>query len=138
MYMENMFKLIVTVGGGLVAYLFGGWSILLTSLFALNVLDWITGSMANWGQINSKTGFWGLAKKGVMWLLVMAANIIYAVLNYLGYSTGEIIPNMVVVGFIINEIISLLENAGKMGLNISPFFKNALMLFENYTKKGDK
>lgn len=134
--MEQILKIIISVAGGTVAYLFGGWSILLTSLLVLNVFDYVTGCAANWGDISSKKGYRGLVKKGFMWVLVMTANIIYAVLKYLGYDSGQIVPNAVVVGFIINEVVSLLENAGKMGININPFFKNALAIFKEYSKGG--
>ncbi|MFG3611282.1 phage holin family protein [Rummeliibacillus stabekisii] len=75
--MEQTLKTFFSIVGGVTSYFFGGWSVLLTTLLLLNLFDYITGTAANWGQISSKRGYLGIIKKGVMWVWIVEANLIY-------------------------------------------------------------
>ena len=134
--LETTLKTVVTSLGAVISWLVGGWSLLLTVLLIFNALDFITGMAANWGTISSSTGYKGIIKKGMMWVWVVAANLIYRVLLDGGYSIGEVIPNSVTILFIINELISLGENSAKLGLNMPSPIVRALEIFN--TKGGDK
>lgn len=120
---------------GFFTWLVGGWSILLTALLILNVLDFGSGIAANWGDISSKRGYKGIVKKVMMWVWVIVANLMYLVLNYLQFDIGVVIPNAVATVFIINEIISLGENSIKLGINIPEPIQKGLALFND--KKGE-
>ncbi|HBJ00295.1 MAG TPA: hypothetical protein DDY89_04350, partial [Lysinibacillus sp.] len=56
---------------------------------------------ANWGTISSKRGYQGIIKKGMMWVWIVVANLIYLVLQDQGFSIGQIIPDAVVLMFIL-------------------------------------
>lgn len=127
--MEKILHVIVSTIGGFLSWLFGGWSLLLTTLLILNIFDYATGVAANWGGISSKVGFKGLIKKGVMWMWVAIANLIYMLLLEQGYSVGQVIPDAVTIGWIINEIISIAENSTKLGYDIPEPVKKALDIF---------
>ncbi|PAD67035.1 hypothetical protein CHH83_20940 [Bacillus sp. 7586-K] len=120
---------------GFFTWLVGGWSILLTVLFILNVLDFGSGMAANWGDINSKRGYKGIVKKGMMWVWIVVANLMYLVLDYQNLDIGVVIPNAVATMFIINEVISLGENSIKLGINIPEPIQKGLALFND--KKGE-
>lgn len=133
--MESTIKVAVTTVGGVISWLVGGWGLLLTVLLIFNVLDFITGMMANWGGISSKRGYQGIIKKGMMWVWVVVANLMYLLLNDMGYSIGQVIPDGVALLFIINELISLGENSAKLGLDMPAPVKKALDIFN--TKSGE-
>ena len=132
--MERFF---VSVVGGALSFLIGGWCLLLTVLLVLNALDLITGISANWGSINSKRGYRGILKKGMMWVWIVVANLIYLVLLDQGFTVGQIIPDAVAILFILNEVISLGENSAKLGLDMPGPVKRALEVFENHEKEGE-
>lgn len=131
--MEQILKTAISIVGGVISYFLGGWSILLTTLLFLNIFDYVTGMAANWGEISSKRGFRGIIKKGVMWVWIVVANLLYMVLAKEGFDLSQIIPDGVVILFIINEITSLGENSIKLGINVPEPIQKALAVM-----KGDK
>ncbi|MFJ7665611.1 holin family protein [Lysinibacillus sp. NPDC097195] len=132
--MERFF---VSVFGGALSFLIGGWGLLLTVLLVFNILDFLTGMAANWGAINSKRGYQGIIKKGMMWVWIVVANLIYLVLLDQGFTVGQIIPDAVAILFILNEIVSLGENSAKLGLDMPGPVKRALEIFNNHEKEGE-
>lgn len=97
------------VGGFLCQWL-GGWDVILKALVALVILDYATGvlkAIAN-KTLSSAIGFKGLIRKIVIFIVVATAYIIQGVV-------GDAIPlrEVVIVFFICNEGISLLENASE-------------------------
>lgn len=133
--METIFKMLITTVGGVISWMVGGWGLLLTVLLIFNVLDYITGTMANWGNISSKRGYQGIIKKGMMWVWIVVANLVYLILLDMGYSIGQVIPDGVAFLFIINELVSLGENSTKLGLDMPTPVKKALDIFN--TKSGE-
>lgn len=134
--MDITSKWIFSVAGGMASYFLGGWSVLLTTLLVLNAFDYITGMAANYGQLSSSIGFKGIIKKGIMWLWIVVANLMYKVLQDQGFEIGQVIPDAVAIAFIVNEIISLGENSLKLGIQIPAPIKKALDLFND--KKEEK
>ena len=122
--------------GGAISWLVGGWGLLLTVLLLLNTLDFLTGMAANWGQISSGRGYKGIVKKGMMWVWIVVANLVYLILLDMGYSIGQVIPDAVALMFILNEIISLSENSAKLGLDMPTPIRKALEIFND--KDGEK
>ncbi len=72
-------------------------------------IDYITGVFAAEfnGELKSKVGFKGIAKKVVLFLLVAAATKADAIMG-----TNSTIREATIFFFIGNELLSLLENAG--------------------------
>ena len=132
--MEKVFQFITATVGGAISFLVGGWGMLLTVLLILNAIDFITGMAANWGTITRKRGYQGLIKKGILWVWIVVANLVYLVLLDQGFQVGQVIPDAVVLMFIINEIISFGENSSKLGLPMPGPIQKALDVFND--KKG--
>lgn len=132
--MERFFTITVV---GFFAWAIGGWTILLGILALLNVVDFITGMLSNWGSINSKKFYQGIIKKGMMWVWIMVANLISIVLEYSGFNISQVFPDVVAAMFIGNEIISLAENSEKLGVSMPNFIKKALSLLESETDKKE-
>ena len=121
------------VGGGL-AYVLGGWDILLWTLTSFVVLDYITG-LARAGkmkELSSELGFWGLVRKIMISVLVIVANLLQQLIN-------EAIPlrEIVIMFFISNEGISLLENAS-IFIDVPERLTDTLLQLRDNEAKGKK
>lgn len=94
--------------GGVLAYFLGGWDVLLKTIGCLAVLDYVTGVLKGiyLKQLSSETGFRGLLKKIVMFIVIAVAYLIQMLI-------GGTIPlrEVVITFYICNEALSLLENA---------------------------
>lgn len=105
---------IAAVGGG-IAYWLGGLDQLLTALLVVIVLDYLTGILKaiHNRELSSEIGFKGIAKK-VMCLLVVA--LAFVIENV----TAHTLPlrEIVIMFFIANEGLSILENAAGAGLPV--------------------
>lgn len=124
--------------GTFIASLFGGWTSALTTLCILMLIDFVTGLVvagvfhkspktAN-GTLESKSGFKGLCRK----CLVLAFVIVgYRLDLALGMSY---IKDGVCIAFIVNEVISIVENAGLMGIPLPKVITNAIELLKNKNK----
>jgi len=108
-----MIKAGIAAAGGYVVYWLGGLDQLLTTLIAMVVLDYLTGLLSAWHNkvLSSRVGFQGIAKK-VMTLAIIA--LAYTVEGLAGVPLREI----TIMFFIVNEALSILENAAKTGLPI--------------------
>lgn len=129
----------LAVFGSFAANALGGWDASLQVLIALMVADYITGvlvaavwhksSKSSSGTLNSVAGFKGILKKCAILLLVWIGVL-------LDNATGaNYIRTAVMLFFIGNEGISLLENLGLMGAPFPAFLQRAL---EALRDKGDK
>lgn len=109
------------IGGSIASYL-GGWDTALQTLLIFMAVDYITGLMVAGifhksdktpgGGLESRAGFKGLCRKGVVLLIVLVA-------CRLDLLTGtDFIRDSCVVAFVVNEAISIIENAGLMGVPI--------------------
>ena len=132
-FMENLkgiFCGVVGVAGGIVINLLGGWDNALAALFICIILDYLTGlavagvfkksPKTKNGALESRAGLKGLIRKIVMIFFVGLANTLD---NLIG---TDYIRYTVIIGFICNEVISLIENAGLMGVPVPDVIKNAV------------
>lgn len=122
----------VTAAGGFLSWLFGGWSTALAVLLACLALDYVTGLIvagifhkspktAN-GGLESRAGWKGLLRKVATLLMVALA-------HFVDVLVGTVyIRDAVVMAFCVNEMLSLLENFGLMGLPIPKALANAVEL----------
>ena len=106
----NIFSVILSLIGGALTYLFGGFDMLFQALIALIILDYITGIIKGiyTKKLSSDIGFKGLLKKILILIIVAVAVIIQKTIN-------NVIPirETVIVFFICNEGISIIENAAR-------------------------
>ncbi len=118
---KTILFIIGIIGGSIASYL-GGWDTALQTLLIFMAADYITGLMVAGifhksdktpgGGLESRAGFKGLCRKGVVLLIVLVA-------CRLDLLTGsDFIRDSCVVAFVINEAISIIENAGLMGVPI--------------------
>ena len=114
---------IFAVIGTVIAKALGGWDLALQVLVALVVLDYLTGvSIAVVEKkLSSEVGYRGLFKKVMIFALVYVAVLA-------DQATGsDIIRTLTIMFYIANEGISVLENAGKLGVPYPAQLKNILV-----------
>ncbi len=139
--MENIknfkIKVLSVLGmiGSVTANLLGGWDMALQTLVLFMAVDYITGLIvagvfnksekSESGALESKAGWRGLFKKGVTLSIVLVA-------AQLDKMTGtEIIRDAVIIAYVVNEAISIIENAGLMGVPIPDIIKRTLEMLKN-------
>lgn len=110
----NQISIIFGIAGGAIVSFLGGLDGLITTLIALMVLDYVTGvlkSIYN-KKLSSEIGIKGIIRKVLMLIVI---GVTWLIQNNLGIPA---IREMVIMFFIANESISLLENIAQMGIKI--------------------
>lgn len=136
--MKNGICTAIGVVGSVIASLFGGWDAALVTLVIFMAIDYVTGLLVAGvfhnsgktenGALESRAGWKGLCRKCITLLMVLVA-------TRLDLVTGtNFIRDAVVIAFIANETISIVENAGLMGINIPPVITSAIEVLK---KKSD-
>ena len=120
----NLIQLVFTGIGGWLGYFLGGCDGLVFALLLFVVIDYITGVMCAVAdkKLSSAVGFKGICRKVLIFLLVGIANI----LDVEVIGTGSVLRTAVIFFYISNEGVSLLENAGHLGLPIPAKIKDVL------------
>lgn len=136
--MKEMICTAVGAVGGAVAAAFGGWDSALVTLLIFMAVDYVSGLIvagifhkspkSENGALESRAGWKGLCRKAVTLLFVLIAYRLDIVLGV------DYIRNAVIIGFMANELISIVENAGLMGVPLSPVIQNAIDIL---TKKSE-
>lgn len=119
----NLFKSFVSLIFGFICSMLGGYDVLLHAILTLIVIDYITGLLkgATRKELDSKVGFIGIIKK-VMILFVIATSVVISSLIEMDTPIREI----TIMFFIVNESLSILENAGNF-LPIPEKLKNLIL-----------
>lgn len=130
----NTIQLIFSAVGGWLGYFLGGCDGLLYALIAFVVIDYITGVMCAIinRELSSAVGFKGIFRKVLIFLLVGSANII----DVQVIGTGAVLRTAVIFFYISNEGVSLLENAGHLGLPIPEKIKTVLEQLHDRAENG--
>ena len=118
--------------GSAIASLFGGWDAGLITLVLFMAIDYISGLIVagvfknsektDTGALESRAGFKGLCRKGMILLFVLIA---YRLDILIGSSY---IRDAMIIGFVANELISIIENAGLMGIKLPAVITRAVDL----------
>ncbi len=121
----NFIQMVFMAVGGWLGWFMGGCDGLLYALIAFVVIDdYLTGVMCAFADhtLSSEVGFRGICRKVLIFLLVGMANI----LDVAVIGNGSVLRTAVIFFYISNEGVSLLENAGHLGLPIPQKMKDVL------------
>ena len=131
----NMIQFIFTAIGGWLGYFLGGCDGLLYALVLFAVADYITGVMCAVSdkKLSSSVGFKGICRKVIIFMLVGIAHMIDV--NII--ATGSVLRTAVIFFYLSNEGVSLLENAGHLGLPIPEKLKAVLEQLHDRAEKSD-
>ena len=125
----NWVQAALTAFGGLLGWFLGGFDGFLYALVALMVADYITGVMCAIvdKKLSSEIGFRGIFKKVLIFVLVGIGHMIDT--NLIG--EGSVLRTAIIFFYCSNEGISMLENAGRLGLPIPEQLKDILVQLHN-------
>lgn len=131
----NAIQMMFTAIGGWLGYFLGGCDGLVVALVVFVVADYLTGVMCAISEkkLSSEVGFRGICRKALIFILVGIANI----LDVQVIGTGSVLRTAIIFFYISNEGISLLENAGRLGLPIPEKLKLVLEQLHNESEKED-
>lgn len=127
--------------GGAIAGLFGGWDTALQTLIIFMSIDYITGLIVagvfhtspktKTGTLESRAGWKGLCRKGVSLLVVLVACRLDAIIG------SSFIRDATVIAFVCNETISIIENAGLMGVPVPKVLVEAVDVLKRSRDQKD-
>lgn len=141
--MKEMICIAAGVLGSGIASVFGGWDSAIVTLVIFMGADYVTGMLVagvfkrspktETGGLESRAGWKGLIRKGVTLLIVAVA----ARLDLL-VGDNSFIRDGVVIAFLVNEILSIVENAGLMGVPIPPVLVKAIEVLKQRSEGGGR
>ena len=118
------------IAGGVISQAFGGWDAALITLLIFMAIDYLSGLIvagvfqasdkSETGALNSIACWQGLLKKGMTLIIVLVAARLDIVLG------TAFVRDAVVIAYIVNETISIIENAGLMGLPVPDVIMSAI------------
>ena len=129
----NASQLAITAIGGWLGWVLGGWDGFLYALVTFVLTDYLTGLMAAAVEkkLSSEIGFKGIFRKVLIFMLVGIGHI----LDTRVIGDGSVLRTAVIFFYISNEGISIIENAGRIGLPIPQKLKAVL---EQLKTEGDE
>lgn len=132
----------IGVVGSTIASFFGGFDAALITLLIFMGVDYATGLIVAGvfhksektenGALESRAGWKGLCRKGVSLLVVLVACRLDMIMG------SNFIRDATVIAFIANETISIIENAGLMGVPIPSVITKAIEVLKKKSEREDK
>lgn len=128
--MKNAICTFIGIVGSFVASVFGGWTASLTTLLIFMGIDYVSGLVVagvfhnspktETGALESRAGLKGLIRKFTMLVFVLIG-------HRLDVAVGTTyIRDAICIAFMANELLSIVENAGLMGVPIPAVITNAI------------
>lgn len=132
----------IAAAGAFLANKLGGWDAMLKLLVALMAADYISGlivagvfkksNKSQSGALDSNASFKGLVRKCAILLLVYVSVLLDQAIG------THYVRSAVILFFIGNEGLSLLENVGLMGVTYPAFLRNMLQALRDKGDGGEK
>ena len=131
----NTIQVIFAALGGWLGWFLGGCDGLLYALVVFVVLDYVTGIMCAVvdNKLSSRVGFKGIFRKILIFALVGVGHLLDT--HIIG--TGSILRTAVIFFYLSNEGVSLIENAGHLGLPIPAKLKAVLEQLHDRAEKEE-
>ena len=140
--MKSVILSVAGTVGSFIAAALGGWDSAIIALLSFMAIDYITGWIlaavfkkshkTESGGYSSAIGLKGLFKKVMVLLLVVVANLLDQQIG------ASYIRDGVCIAFMVNEVMSIVENAGLMGLPIPKVITEALDILNANQREGEK
>lgn len=136
-FMERLHLLLKTGAaavGGTFSFVFGGWPALVQVLLTIIVMDYVTGVLAAGveGKLLSRIGLVGIARKVFIFLVIALAHQID-----IAFGSKDMIRDATTYFYMVNEVLSIVENAGRLGVPIPHVLKKAILVLKDKGGEGD-
>ncbi|WP_294405604.1 holin family protein [uncultured Clostridium sp.] len=132
----------VGILGGIFGNLFGGLDKIFYALLICSIIDFLSGGAVavvfknspktETGAAQSQAGFKGLVKKVFIYLIIVVVVQIDSVIGSNGF-----LRNAVIIGFMVNEVLSIIENAGLMGIKMPDAVTNAVDILKKKSEQQE-
>ncbi|MGG4216309.1 phage holin family protein [Paenibacillus sp. FSL L8-0638] len=121
--LDLVFKWFTAAGSTAGAYFFGGWSGVLGVLLVFVIFDYITGCVAAGATVGlkSKVGMIGIARKVFIFAMVAVGHLVDGMLG-----DSHLFRDTVAYFYMANELLSIIENGGRLGAPIPPVIRQAV------------
>lgn len=131
---DTLWKWGIALMSSSATYFFGGWSGVLGVLLVFVILDYLTGIAAAGmsGKLESNVGMFGIARKVFIFAMVSVAHLVDGVLG-----DGHLFRDAVAFFYIANELLSIIENGGKLGAPIPPVIRQAIEVLKGKEGTGE-
>lgn len=140
--MKDIFCLVCASVSSAILYMVGDITMPFIILLVFMCTDYITGLLLSAvfkkskktksGGLSSEIGFKGLIKKVCIIICVIMANLLDYVLD------TNYIRNVVIISFMVNEVISIVENLGLIGVKIPKVITNAIDILKGKEEENEK
>lgn len=140
--MKQIICTFIGIVGSAIASIFGGWDTGLVSLLIFMALDYVSGlvvagvfhksNKTDTGSLESKAGWKGLCRKCMTLVFVLVAYRLDLVIG-----TNYNIRDAVIIAFMANELISLVENAGLMGIPLPAVITKAIDILQKKSESEE-
>jgi toxin secretion/phage lysis holin len=129
----SAYKAVTAAMGAVYGFFFGERSVLLGILLALVMIDYGSGMLAAYfeGRLRSAIGFKRIPKKVMIFAMVAVAHLVDRAVG-----TNDIFRDATIFFYLANELLSIIENAGRMGLPIPEQIKQAVEILQGKSEKG--
>lgn len=140
--MKETICTILGMAGSYIASLFGGWDAAISTLVGFMAIDYITGLIVAGvfhssgktenGALESGVGWKGLCRKGMTLAVVLVACRLDMIIG------SNLLRDAAVIAFVANETISIIENAGLMGVPVPPVIVQAIEVLKKRSEPASK
>ena len=137
--MKETILAVIGVIGAFIAHAFGGWNAAMATLLIFMGIDYLSGLIvagvfhaspkSDGGSLESKAASKGLIRKGMALLVVLIGARLDLLLN-IAY-----IRDSNIIAFCVNELLSIIENMGLMGVKMPEPLVNAVDLLKKKEKQ---
>lgn len=129
---DKIFKCGVVALGAAIGYLYGGWSVMLEVVVFLSIADYVTGIIASGveGKLNSKVGYKGAFRKFMIFTILAVSHFLDRLIG-----DGNMIMNAAGFFYAGNELLSIIENAGRAGAPVPEVLMRAVAVLKG--KSGE-
>ena len=131
----------VGIVGSMIISLLGGWDVPMQALIICMIIDYLSGlavagifhksKKSENGALNSRSGLKGLCMKCMILFIIVVIVQVGKVLNV------DWLRNATIIGFISNEFISIVENAGLMGMRLPKPVYKAIDILNDKEKENE-
>lgn len=142
MQSKNIISCVIGILAAFFTSLFGGWSTGLTTLLIFMGIDYLSGLIvaavfqnskkSKSGALDSRAGWRGLCRKGMILLIVLIANRLDLLLG------SNYIRDAVIISFCINEVLSIAENAALMGIKLPSVITKSLDILKDKSEENEE
>ena len=130
--MKDTILAVIGIVGAFIAHIFGGWNAAMGTLLIFMGIDYVSGLIvagifhaspkSEGGALESKAASKGLIRKGMALLVVLIGARLDLLLG------TDYIRDGIIIAFVVNELLSIVENMGLMGVPFPEPLKNAIEL----------